>query len=314
MVFFHLCFVNCSVVSDCAKVAMMSFWLFCGADHFALNIPFCKTLDNSASADRGGVRWRFFRVRSDEFCDGFQTSTNKSSLQKQEYSSTMTLQTVNLDTHDHSVTMVRRLRNGKPWNATLKMREHLHSTQCCSEARGDCQMVWHLWWSQASGLRALHYQGWCSLDILDLVDGMVRELGGQVRTIMITPWYHRKTTPLSPLVNVISTNSQAVHFHLRATLWSRELAQKMATRHALKMLRPRDGTWSRNKDQLSYVQQVLGFLMQDITYPLYLFESMYNTYNVCDCMHIYIYTRMYTWFYRCVFYKINMHICKNKYI
>ena len=28
--------------------------------------------------------------------------------------------------------------------------------------------------------------------------------------------------------------------------------------------------------------------------PLYLSESMYNTYNVCDCMHIYIYTRIYT--------------------
>lgn len=130
------------------------------------------------------------------------------------------------------------------------------------EARGDCQMVWHLWWSQASGLWALHYQGWCSLDLvvgMGWWETLCTELGGRVRTIMITPWYHRKTNPLSPLVNVISTNSQAVHFHLRATLWSRELAQKMATKHALKMLRPRDGTWSHNKDQLSYVQQVLGF-------------------------------------------------------
>ena len=160
------------------------------------------------------------------------------------------------------------------------------------EARGDCQMVWHLWWSQASGLWALHYQGWCSLDLvvgMGWWETLCTELGGRVRTIMITPWYHRKTNPLSPLVNVISTNSQAVHFHLRATLWSRELAQKMATKHALKMLRPRDGTWSHNKDQLSYVQQVLGFLMQDITY-LYIYLNLCITHTMSATVCIYIYT------------------------
>lgn len=55
------------------------------------------------------------------------------------------------------------------------------------------------------------------------------------------------------------------------------------------------------------------FLMQDITYR-YIYLNLCITHTMSAIVCIYIYTRIYTWFYRCVFYKINMHICEYKYI